>query len=430
MNKNLEKRIRELLDLKMDTEFADTDFAIRKNVDFKSANSWTLIFAIFIASVGLNTNSAAVIIGAMLISPLMGPIVGAGYGLGINDFDLLKRSLRNLLIAVVLSLITSTLYFLVSPIAEAQSELLARTSPTFYDVLIAAFGGAAGIVAASRKDKSNAIPGVAIATALMPPLCTAGFGLANLELTYTAGALYLFIINAVFICISTYVFVRYLKFEKVKHHQVYDQKKIDRWIMIGAAIVIIPSLILAWFLMAETRFKTRANKFIENEIRFPGSFVLEKKLYYYWGSQSVKVTTVGDTITESELKILQDKMSFYGLDPLGFKLTQLSIDEKISRKMAEGISGPAEKISVYQAKISELESVIKKESEKSALFESIAKELSIIAPRTSSVILKDRIIYVVWNRKPPHAERLTVEKFLLQRTATQDFGVVHLSQFK
>ena len=168
---------------------------IRKGVEFKGTNLWVLIFATFVASLGLNVNSTAVIIGAMLISPLMGPIMGMGLSVGINDFELLKRSLRNFGFMVLASIFTSTLYFFISPLSGAQSELLARTTPTTYDVLIAFFGGLAGIVAQSRKDRtSTVIPGVAIATALMPPLCTAGFGLATLQFKYFIGAFYLFFI--------------------------------------------------------------------------------------------------------------------------------------------------------------------------------------------------------------------------------------------
>ena len=181
----------------------ETIDSLKKGVEFRGTNLWVLIFAIFLASLGLNTNSTAVIIGAMLISPLMGPIMGFGLGLGIADFDLVKRSLRNYLTATLFSVVTATIYFLISPISEAQSELLARTSPTIYDVLIAFFGGLAGIVAGSTKSKGNVIPGVAIATALMPPLCTAGFGLATGNLSYFLGAFYLYFINTVFISLST-----------------------------------------------------------------------------------------------------------------------------------------------------------------------------------------------------------------------------------
>lgn len=172
-------------------EEQDVITSIKKNTEFKGANLWTLIFAIFIASIGLNVNSPAVIIGAMLISPLMGPIMGIGLGISINDFELVKKGGRNLAIATIISVATSTLYFWLTPLHEAQSELLARTTPPIWDVFIAFFGGLAGIVAGTRKEKSNVIPGVAIATALMPPLCTAGYAVSSGNLYYLPGAIYL-----------------------------------------------------------------------------------------------------------------------------------------------------------------------------------------------------------------------------------------------
>ncbi len=193
----------------------ETIDTISKGIEFKGTNLWVLIFATFIASLGLNTNSTAVIIGAMLISPLMGPIMGFGVGLGISDFDMIKRSFRNFATATIFSVITSSIYFMISPISEAQSELLARTQPTVYDVLIAFFGGLAGIIASSTKSKGNVIPGVAIATALMPPLCTAGYGIATGNLYYFFGAFYLFFINTVFISVATYLVVRVLKYPKI-----------------------------------------------------------------------------------------------------------------------------------------------------------------------------------------------------------------------
>ncbi len=176
---------------------------IRKNVDFRDANLWVLIFAILVASVSLNVNSTAVIIGAMLIPPFKGPIMAIGMAAGINDFELIKKSMKNLGIAILIIIRISTLYFLFTPLNDAQSELLARTEPTIWDVLIALFGGLAGIIAGSRKEKSNAIPGVAIATALMPPLCTEGYGLVTWNIYYFFGAFYLFFINSVFIGLST-----------------------------------------------------------------------------------------------------------------------------------------------------------------------------------------------------------------------------------
>jgi uncharacterized hydrophobic protein (TIGR00271 family) len=206
---NAKEMIRERINLTDDkADDAVIDERIRGEIHMKGANLWILMFAIFVASIGLNVNSTAVIIGAMLISPLMGPIMGIGYGAGINDFALIRQSFKNLAIATFIGLLTSTLYFLISPLDTAQSELLARTTPTAWDVLIELFGGLAGIVAATRKEKSNVIPGVAIATALMPPLCTAGFGLATGHWNYFLGAFYLYTINFVFIALSAFLIVR------------------------------------------------------------------------------------------------------------------------------------------------------------------------------------------------------------------------------
>ena len=185
---------------------------IKRGVSFRGTNLWILICAIFIASIGLNMNSAAVVIGAMLISPLMGPIMGVGLGIGIFDLQLIRRALLNLGTAVFISVLTSTIYFLITPLDDAQTEILARTTPTLWDVLIALFGGFAGIIASSRQDKSNAIPGVAIATALMPPLCTAGYGIATGQWAFFMGAFYLFSINSVFITFSTVLIVKFLRY--------------------------------------------------------------------------------------------------------------------------------------------------------------------------------------------------------------------------
>ena len=190
---------------------------IKKDIEFRGFNLWILVFSIVIASIGLNVDSTAVVIGAMLISPLMGPIMGFGLGVGINDAATVRKSLVNIGVAAGIAILSSALYFLISPIDEAGSELFARTNPTFLDVLVALFGGLTGILAGSRKEKSNVIPGVAIATALMPPLCTAGFGLANGEWEYFFGAFYLFLINAILIATATTLVVRYLNFPKATH---------------------------------------------------------------------------------------------------------------------------------------------------------------------------------------------------------------------
>ena len=260
---------RELFDLHEDKERESITIEdISKGVEFKGTNLWVLIFAIFIASIGLNVNSTAVVIGAMLISPLMGPIMGIGLGAGINDFGLIKKAFRNLAIAVAISVLTSSLYFLITPLHEAQSELLARTYPTLWDVLIAFFGGLAGIVVGSRKEKTNAIPGVAIATALMPPLCTAGYGLANLNWYYFFGAFYLFFINSVFISVATFLIVRFLGYPKKHFDDPSMELRVKRYITIFVLVTLIPSVYLAYHLVQRTLFEQNARNFISHGIRF------------------------------------------------------------------------------------------------------------------------------------------------------------------
>lgn len=256
--------IKELFDLRTDQADANTiDQAIRDNVKVAGTNLWVLFFAILVASVGLNVNSTAVVIGAMLISPLMGPIVGIGYGLGVNDVDLLKLSLRNLGIFTGLSIVASTLYFAISPLDTAQSELLARTAPNLWDVLIAFFGGAAGIIAITRKSISNVVPGVAIATALMPPLCTAGFGIATGNWGFFFGAFFLYCINSVFIALATLLFVKIFHIPKHKSLDEMTQKRTNILIAVTVVLMIIPSGYLAFNLVQSTRFTQAVDAFVD-----------------------------------------------------------------------------------------------------------------------------------------------------------------------
>ena len=286
----------------------ETIESIKKGIEFKGTNLWVLIFATFVASLGLNTNSTAVIIGAMLISPLMGPIMGFGLGLGISDFDLIKRSFRNFATATVFSVITSTLYFLISPISEAQSELLARTQPTVYDVLIAFFGGLAGIVASSTKSKGNVIPGVAIATALMPPLCTAGFGLASGNLYYFFGAFYLYFINTVFISLATYVVVRLLKYPKKVFLDKQREKIVTRYVGIIVFFTIVPSLFLSYNLIRSSYFNERVRTFVTEELSFPNTQILSKVITDTSEKKEVKVVLIGQTVPDEMIANAKAKM--------------------------------------------------------------------------------------------------------------------------
>ncbi|MDN3668041.1 TIGR00341 family protein [Echinicola jeungdonensis] len=286
---------------------------VRKNIEFKGANLWILIFAILVASVGLNVNSTAVIIGAMLISPLMGPIMGIGMSAGINDFELLKKSLKNLGIAVFISIITSTIYFSFTPLDDARSELLARTEPSIWDVFIALFGGLAGIVAGSRKEKSNAIPGVAIATALMPPLCTAGYGLATGNIYYFFGAFYLFFINSVFISLSTYLIVRFMNFPKKEFVDPKREKRVKSYITLFTILTIVPSVYLAYNIVKRTLWEEIANQYIAAEMQFPNAQVIHSKLTYEVDSSTIEVTLIGEKLDQEKISMLNSRIKNYGL---------------------------------------------------------------------------------------------------------------------
>lgn len=303
-----------LLDFRRDKEdeLAVLD-SIREDVVFRGTKLWILICAMFVASLGLNVNSTAVIIGAMLISPLMGPIIGFGTALGIADFELLKRSLRNLGLTTLFSILTATIYFLLSPISEAGSELLGRTHPTIFDVLIAFFGGAAGMIAVSTKNKGQVLPGVAIATALMPPLCTAGYSLANGEWAYLAGALYLYLINSIFIAFATYLVVRFLRFPKKSFLDAKRGMRVRRWIATVAVITLIPSIYLTSLIIRESFTQSRANSFVANVFDLPDNQVLKHELTSADGVQTLKVWVMGQPLTQHTLDSIRELMPNYQL---------------------------------------------------------------------------------------------------------------------
>lgn len=278
----------------------DTDDAaqrIKNGIWFRGPNAWILAFSIIIASVGLNVNSTAVIIGAMLVSPLMGPIIGIGLAMGTNDTDLLKSAFKNLLVMVLISLAASTLFFMLSPLSLVNpTELEARTSPTIYDVLIALFGGLAGILENCRKERGTVLSGVAIATALMPPLCTAGFGLAHWNMHYLLGALYLFLINSVFIALATYLMVKYLRFKTVSGipHAVSTKRR--NMISAILAVILIPSIWSAVVLIGENNYERNVTNFVENNrLVGPRSYVYD----YDIDGKSATISIAGEPLTDS-----------------------------------------------------------------------------------------------------------------------------------
>lgn len=299
---------------------AEIDQTLRAGVEMRGTNLWVLMFAIFIASIGLNVNSTAVIIGAMLISPLMGPIMGIGYGVGISDFALIRTSLKNLGIAILLALLTSTAYFIVSPLTTVQSELLARTTPTIWDVLIALFGGLAGIVAATRKEKSNVIPGVAIATALMPPLCTAGFGIATGNWQFFLGAFYLFTINGVFIALSSAIIVRAFHVTQKRFIDERAATRVRRYLSAIVTLTVLPSLYLAYELVGEEIFKSQATQFVQKELESQQSHVVATRIDAK--TRLIEVTLVGEVVPPKALKEIASRLPLAGLTKSELKVFQ------------------------------------------------------------------------------------------------------------
>lgn len=351
---------------------------IRRGVEFKGVNLWILMFAIVIASVGLNVNSTAVIIGAMLVSPLMGPIMGIGLSLGINDFELLKKSFKNFLFAVGVSLLVSTVYFSISPSLTTQSELLARTTPTIWDVLIASFGGLAGIVAQTRKDRtSTVIPGVAIATALMPPLCTAGFGLATQQWAYFGGAFYLFTINAVFIALATFFIVRVLKYERKHFLDAKRAKRVQNLMIFIITATLVPSVILAYSIVQRAVFENNAKIFIENALLFDGSEVMNSTVKYNGKGNTIEVMLIGKPIDTDVIKIAQNQMENYNLLNTTLVVKQASAGDKLDHSQMQNILlSNTQIINEKNAAISELETKLSKFQKQSIPSEDIARELA------------------------------------------------------
>ena len=291
---------------------------VEAGLAFRGANLWILLFAVLIASVGLNVNSTAVVIGAMLVSPLMGPLVGLGYGAATNDLAVLRKALKNLLLATGLSLLTSTLYFWLTPLYEAQSELLARTEPTVWDVLIALFGGMAGAVGSTRRVRGNVVPGVAIATALMPPLCTAGYGLGTGHFEYTLGALYLYFINGVFITLATFLVMRLLRLPLYQFDEAAPARRVRVIIWTAAVVAAVPSVYLGYRIVQRTVYQRAANEFVEEELRFLSSYVVTRQIDPQ--ARTINVLLLGRPVPEAELAQARRRLPRYGLDS-----TQLTI---------------------------------------------------------------------------------------------------------
>ena len=361
---------------------------ISSGVTFHGANLWVLIFAIFIASLGLNINSTAVIIGAMLISPLMGPIIRMGLAVGIDDFDLLKRAVKNYLVATVISVITATIYFMISPLSEAQSELLARTSPTLYDVLIAIFGGAAGILALSTKEKGNVIPGVAIATALMPPLCTAGYGLAVGEMSFFFGAFYLYFINTVFIALSTFIGVRMLRFQRRTFADAAALRHVRTYIFGIVVLTMIPATYMTIQIIRKSIQDNNTQQFVKNELSLKGTQIISHKRNDE--SKTIRIVAVGEPIGEDTIKKAQENLKEYSLEDYKLVIIQGSQGNNTLRK--EDLSGNSladtkEQLITQSEQLSNLEKQLKKYWSYETLGKEVSKEIKAICPQVNTISL-------------------------------------------
>ena len=367
---------------------------IRKGVEFKGTNLWVLIFATFVASLGLNVNSTAVIIGAMLISPLMGPIMGMGLSVGINDFELLKRSLRNFGFMVLASIFTSTLYFFISPLSGAQSELLARTTPTTYDVLIAFFGGLAGIVAQSRKDRtSTVIPGVAIATALMPPLCTAGFGLATLQFKYFIGAFYLFFINTVFIAIATFIVVRFLHYSKKEFVDKNREMRVRRSILLIVLVTIIPSVVIGYRIVKRSLFENDVKRYVNTVFQVPKTKVIEHTGIYRPdnGESYVEIYLIGEPISDEMIENARLQMPQYNLRDVRLVVRQSGETDNLNFSTLQ--TGYQELLSEKNIRIRELETKLSAFATDTLAVRDITVEMRTLVPDLHDVTLSKAVRY-------------------------------------
>lgn len=435
--------LREYMDLKKDKENElETVDSIRKGVEFKGANLWILIFAIFMASLGLNVNSTAVIIGAMLISPLMGPIMGVGLSVGLNDFELMKRSLKSFFITTAFSVVTATVFFLLAPIAGSQSELLARTSPTIYDVFIALFGGLAGVVALSTKEKGNVIPGVAIATALMPPLCTAGYGLASGNLIYFLGAFYLYFINSVFISLATFIGVRMMHFKRKEFVDKAREKTVRKSIIFIVIVTMCPAVYLTYGIIKSTFYEAAANRFVNEQLVFENTQVLDKKINYE--KKEIRVVLMGSEVPDASISIARSKMKDYKLDESklivlqGMNNEALDVSSIRAMVMEDFYENSERRLQEQRDRITQLEKTLEQYKEYDALSRTLAPELKVLYPSIHTLSIArslevrvdslkaDTVTLAVMKfaKQPTEAEKTKISEWLKARVGTKKLRLI------
>lgn len=420
----------------IDTEVAAAK--IKSDIYFRGPNVWILAFSVIIASVGLNINSTAVIIGAMLISPLMGPIMGLGLALGTNDTSLLEGSVRNLLIMVIVSLLAASLYFLVSPLNLVNpTELTARTRPTIYDVLVALFGGLAGILESSRKEKGTVLAGVAIATALMPPLCTAGYGIAKGNSAFFFGAMLLFLINCVFIILATYLMTKYLRFKEAEYASPAAARRTRTLMTIAIIAVMVPSLWSATLMVMDNNFERNVRSFVADNKNFGQGYIYDYHITE-GKDRKVEVFYAGRKLTGEEMEFLSESAISHGIpaDKLQIKERDLGDSDKATDQLLKGIYERAEdEIKRKDLKIKDLENELTEMKGRDVNYRRLAREIRYSYPEVNDITItkgaevddslrvKDRTVVLAVSKRPIEPSRLRkVEEWL--RLRMEDTTVV------
>ncbi|MCM1337136.1 MAG: TIGR00341 family protein [Candidatus Amulumruptor caecigallinarius] len=411
--------------------------SVRAGVSFKGSQLLVLIFAIFIASVGLNTNSIPVIIGAMLISPLMGPIIGMGVAIAIEDFALLRRSLRNVSMAVVGSLLASAIYFLIWPQYESASQLLARTSPSIYDVFVGLFGGAAGILSIACKNKGQVMPGVAIATSLMPPLCTAGYGLATVQMNFFLGALYLFVINAVFILFASWVGVKVMGYRTLPNSDSPRASRVRFAVYTVVCLTVGMSIWMTVGMFRKNIFLAKASDFVNTEMVFPNTQVLSHKEYVKHGKRYIDVNLIGAALPKDSLQLAM----LNKLDSAGLGGTVLNITQGFTMDKAEVKSDldynrffqlTQQQIASSQQEIDSLRAVIQLHSEYTTQALKIAPEVKVLFPAVKDIALSRMLAAPTTGSRPDTLDLLLVNAPSglkpADRTKLTEYARVRLSQ--
>ena len=402
---------------------------VSAGVVFRGTNLWILMFAILIASLGLNVNSTAVIIGAMLISPLMGPIIGMGLSVGISDFELLKQSLKNYGVATLISVLTATLYFFISPLSEARSELLARTSPTLYDVLIAFCGGAAGVLALTTKSKGQVIPGVAIATALMPPLCTAGYGLATAQWNYFFGAFYLFFINTVFIALATFIGVKMLRFHSYTNLAPGVKRRGKRLVTAVVVVAMIPAAVMTVDIVQKDILARNMKAFVDNELAQSGTQIIDHRAEH----DTLRVVAVGRNISDEEIAEAQSRMAQYKMKNYSLMVIQ-GTDSKGLESLASQVNSIALAADVTNrqlaAQVADLEGQLRTYTLYDTLGSQIDAEAQVLFPQVEHVGVGRvgsgtvAIVHLRRGARLADADRSKMDKWLAARMGQEDVEII------